>query len=132
MAMTLEELRALRASKQQELSQRETADASAQIIIGMGTCGIAAGAKRTFSAMLDEIAAQGVKDVVVKQTGCIGQCSFEPTVEVRKNGMPDIVYGKVDEAVGRQIVQSHIMKGELVGEHIYDKPAADLMAKAGA
>ncbi len=127
MAMTLEELRTLRASKQQELSQRETSDVSAQIIIGMGTCGIAAGAKRTFSAVLDELAAHGIKDVVVKQTGCIGQCSFEPSVEVRKSGMPDIVYGKVDEAVGRKIVQSHIMKGELVGEHIYDKPAADLI-----
>ena len=127
MAMTLEELRKLRASKQQELSQRETGETSAQIIIGMGTCGIAAGAKQTFAAILDEIAAHDVKNVVVKQTGCLGQCSFEPTVEVRKSGTPTIVYGKVDEAVGRKIVQSHIMKGELVGEHIYDKPAADLI-----
>ena len=127
MAMTLADLRKLRETKRQELSQREAGEVNAQIIIGMGTCGIAAGAKETFSAILAEIAVHNIKNVVVKQTGCIGQCSFEPTVEVRKSGTPTIVYGKVDGAVGRQIVRSHIMKGELVGEHIYDKPAADLI-----
>ncbi len=126
-AMTLEELRALRASKRKELSQRDAGEGVTQIIVGMGTCGIAAGAKETFHAIVDELAKQEISNVVVKQTGCMGLCSSEPSVEVLKAGMPGIVYGKVDDAIGRKIVQKHILKDQLVGEYIFDKPAADIM-----
>jgi len=97
------------------------------VIIGMGTCGIAAGAKETFTAMVEEINRLRLENVVVKQTGCMGLCASEPTVEVVVPGMPGVVYGNVDAATGRRIVNAHIVKGELVGEHLFDKPAADIM-----
>jgi len=126
-AMTLEQLRELRESKRKELSQRDAGEGTTEIIVGMGTCGIAAGAKETFNAIVDELSKQDVSGVVVKQTGCMGLCSSEPSVEVIKPGMPGIVYGKVDGAIGRRIVQKHILKDQLVGEYIFDKPAADIM-----
>jgi NADP-reducing hydrogenase subunit HndB len=126
-AMTLEQLRALREEKRRALSQRDAGEGATEIIVGMGTCGIAAGAKEAFGAIVEEIAKENVANVVVKQTGCMGLCSSEPSVEVIKPGMPGVVYGKVDAAIGRRIVQEHIMKNQLVGEFIFDKPAADLM-----
>lgn len=127
MTMTLEDLRALRANKRKELAQRDAGEGRIEVIVGMGTCGIAAGAKATFSAIVDRIAAANLDNVVVKQTGCMGLCASEPTVEVVCPGMPGIVYGKVDEAVGRRIVEEHVGKGELLGEYIFDKPAADII-----
>ncbi len=126
-AMTLEELRALRAEKQKDLQQRDVGEGATEIIVGMGTCGIAAGAKEAFHAMVEEVNANSVAQVVVKQTGCMGLCASEPTVEVKKPGMPGIVYGNVDAEIGRKIVRKHVIKGELVGEYIFDKPAADLL-----
>ncbi len=125
--MTLEQLRALREEKRKALQQRDAGEGATEVIIGMGTCGIAAGAKETFGAMVDEINRNGVPNVVVKQTGCMGLCASEPSVEVIRPGMPGIVYGKVDAEIGRRIVREHVVKGELVGEHIFDKPAADIM-----
>lgn len=126
--MTLEELRKLRETKQKELSRRES-DKSRKVIIGMGTCGIAAGAKQAFDAFLDECSKQNLDDVVIKQTGCMGLCYSEPTVEIHMEGMPDVVYGKVDAQTARKIVQMHLMDKTLVNDHIYDKPAADIMGQ---
>ena len=125
--LTLDDLKAMRDEQRGALRQRETDGANGVIQIGMGTCGIAAGAKTTFSAIVDRIAAANLDNVVVKQTGCMGLCANEPTVEVVCPGMPGIVYGKVDEAVGRRIVDEHVGKGELLGEYIFDKPAADII-----
>lgn len=126
--MTLEELRKLREQKRQEMSRRDTSGKTAQVIIGMGTCGLAAGAKQTFDAFVEALAANGLQHVVVRQTGCMGLCYSEPTVEVVAPGMPTVVYGKVDPDVARRIVQQHLIDGRLVDDHIYDKPAADLAA----
>ena len=126
-ALTLEALRTLRESKRKALAQRDAGDGNIEVIIGMGTCGIAAGAKETFAAMVDEISQRGLENVVVKQTGCMGLCASEPSVEVIVPGMPGVVYGKVNAALGRRIVNEHIVRGDLVGEHIFDKPSADIM-----
>jgi len=126
-ALTLEALRKLREDKRQALAQRDAGEGNIEVIIGMGTCGIAAGAKETFTAMVEEINRLRLENVVVKQTGCMGLCASEPTVEVVVPGMPGVVYGNVDAATGRRIVNAHIVKGELVGEHLFDKPAADIM-----
>ena len=126
-AMTLDDLRAFREKKRKELTQRQSGDGHTEVIVGMGTCGIAAGAKATFSAIVDHINAKGIDHVVVKQTGCMGLCASEPTVEVKVPGMPGIVYGHVDTALGTRIVDEHIVKGKLLGEHIFDKPSADIV-----
>ncbi len=125
--MTLEELRKLRESKKKEMVQRDGDDKSAQIIIGMGTCGIAAGAKEAFDAFLDELNSHEIKDTRITQTGCMGLCFSEPTVEVAVPGMPRVIYGNVNDKVARRIVREHIIEKALVSDHIFDKPAADII-----
>ncbi len=125
--MTLEDLRKLRESKKKEMTQRDSNDKSAQIIIGMGTCGIAAGAKEAFDAFLDELSSHEIKDTRITQTGCMGLCFSEPTVEVDVPGMPRVIYGNVDDKVARRIVREHIIEKKLVSDHIFDKPAADII-----
>jgi NADP-reducing hydrogenase subunit HndB len=126
-AMTLDDLRKLRQEKRQAMQQRDTGEGNTAVIIGMGTCGIAAGAKETFNAMVEEVEKLGLEKVVIKQTGCMGLCATEPSVEVIVPGMPGVLYGSVDAEVGRKIVNSHLAKQKLVDDHICDKPAADLM-----
>ena len=125
--MTLEELRKLRDSKKGELVKRDTEGKDIHIIIGMGTCGIAAGAKDSLEAFLDEIEKHKIDNVTVKQTGCMGLCYVEPTVEVKVPGMPDTIYGNVDDKTARDIINEHILKGKLVDNHIFDRPAKDIV-----
>lgn len=125
--MTLEELRNLRNVKKKEMTQRSGDGKSAQIIIGMGTCGIAAGAKEAFDAFLDELSSNNITDTRITQTGCMGLCFSEPTVEVAVPGMPRVIYGNVDAKVARRIVKEHIVGKSLVSDHIFDKPAADII-----
>jgi len=125
--LTLADLKKLRDDKKREIEKRETDGKTTQIVIGMGTCGIAAGAKEAFDAFLDEIDALKLSDVVVTQTGCMGLCHVEPTAEVIVQGMPNVIYGHVKADVARRIVNEHIVKRELVSGHVFDKPAADIL-----
>jgi NADP-reducing hydrogenase subunit HndB len=128
--MTLEDLRKLRDEKKKDLNWREVEGKNIQIIVGMGTCGIAAGAKVTFDSILKAVEECHLeKDVVIRQTGCMGLCYVEPTVEVVMPGMPPTIYGKVDAAVAREIVRKHVVEKQLVENHIFDRPAADIMKK---
>ena len=79
------------------------------IMVGMGSCGIAAGAKDAYDAFVEELAKAGLDDVVIKKTGCIGLCYSEPNAEVAVPGMPRVLYGNVDCAVARDIVKKHII-----------------------
>lgn len=128
--LTLDDLRKLRESKQQALALRETEGKDTQVIIGMGTCGIAAGAKETFGAIVDAIAAKGLTNVLVRQTGCMGLCHSEPTVEVVVPDMPAIIYGNVNADIGRQIIEKHVVAHQLLDGHICDRPAIDIIRKA--
>jgi NADP-reducing hydrogenase subunit HndB len=93
----------------------------------MGTCGIAAGAKMTLEAFINSLDENKLVDkVMVRQTGCMGMCAFEPTVEVICPGMPKVIYGKVDSDVANEIVRKHIMQHELLDQHILNRPAADI------
>lgn len=128
--MSLEDLRKLRESTQQQIKKRETEGKQAQIIVGMGTCGIAAGAKDTLDAFVKELDARGMGgDVVIRQTGCMGLCQNEPTVEVVMKDMPSIIYGRVDAATAKEIVEKHLIKRELLNDRILDRPAADILKK---
>jgi NADP-reducing hydrogenase subunit HndB len=125
--LTLDELKKIREAKKAELVMRSTEGKETVVIVGMGTCGIAAGAKSSLDAILDEIEKKGLGDVIVKQTGCMGFCANEPTVEVVVPGMPAVIYGNVDEAVARRIVDEHIVNKKLVSEHVFDKPSVDII-----
>ena len=128
--MNLEQLRKLREDKKQDLTRREVEGKEIQIIIGMGTCGIAAGAKETFDAVVAAVQEKGLGDkVIIRQTGCMGLCYVEPTVEVVKPGMPTVIYGKMTKDVAKELVSKHLVEGKLLDDHIFDRPAADIMKK---
>ena len=124
--MTLESLRKLREEQKEEINRRDSGDKSIHIIVGMGTCGIAAGAKEALNVFLGEAYTRKLDNVVVKQTGCMGLCHAEPTVEVKMDGMPDTLYGMVDGQVAKKIVEQHLLGGKLVNEHVFDYPARDI------
>lgn len=129
--MTLEELRRLREEKQEALEKRSIEGKDFRIIIGMGTCGIAAGAKETLAAFLSVLDEKKIKHVAITQTGCMGLCYVEPTVEVILPDMPPVIYGKVDADVARKIVKEHILGKRLVTDHMFDRPAADIIKQDG-
>ena len=126
--MTLEELRKLRDSTKTELRRREAEGKEMQIIVGMGTCGIAAGAKDTLDAFIKGLDENKLVDsVLVRQTGCMGLCHSEPTVEVVVPGMPSVIYGRVDPQVAKKIISVHIIGHQLLDNQILDRPAADIV-----
>lgn len=128
--MTLEQLRALREEKKGEMVRREVEGKTVEIIVGMGTCGIAAGAKLAFDEILKTVDENGLAGTVtIKQTGCMGLCHVEPTVEVIMPDMPATIYGKVDAVIARKIVMKHVIGKTLVDHHIYDRPAVDIVKK---
>ncbi|MCX7796856.1 MAG: (2Fe-2S) ferredoxin domain-containing protein [bacterium] len=114
---SLEDLKRIREQAQAQIRLR-TQEANTKIIVGMGTCGIAAGARETLMAILDELAKRNIQDVVVTQTGCVGLCEYEPLVNVVKPGQPKITYMKVTPERARQIVASHIVNDQVVNEWV--------------
>ena len=127
--MTLDELRKLRDTTKTDIKRREAEGKEIQIIVGMGTCGLAAGAKATLDAFLKALDENKlVESVMVRQTGCMGLCHSEPTVEVVVPNMPPIIYGNVNGDVAKEIVSKHIIERQLLGSYILDRPAADLIA----
>ena len=125
--LTLDDLRRMRGEKQKAMELRDNSNKDVQVIVGMGTCGIAAGAKETFTTLVDTLAEKGLTNVLVRQTGCMGMCHSEPTVEVVVPGMPAIVYGHVDAATAKEIVEKHIIGKELVAAKILEKPSPDIV-----
>lgn len=121
--LTLAELKKRNEGKAAAAPEPETA----KIIVGMGTCGIAAGAQDAIDVLTEELNRAGLPDVEIRRTGCMGLCHSEPTVEVAVPGMPTVVYGKVDAETAHKIVTQHIVRKLLVNGHIYDKPAADII-----
>jgi (2Fe-2S) ferredoxin len=87
---------------------------SKQVIVGMGTCGIAAGARETMKSVLDFIEANNLENVVVTQTGCIGLCEQEPIMQVVLPGQEKVTYGKVDAEVAKKIMKEHVTDGKVV------------------
>ena len=127
--MTLEDLRKLREQTKGNINRRDVSENDIQIIVGTGTCGIAAGSKDVINAFIDAVEVQKLEHVTIRQTGCMGLCYVEPTVEVKVPGMPDTIYGKVDVAVAAKIVTEHILGKKLVEGHIFDRPAPDILKK---
>jgi NADP-reducing hydrogenase subunit HndB len=84
----------------------------------MATCGIAAGARETLSALLDEIEKQNLNNIRIVQVGCLGYCHSEPTVQVNLPGEDPIIFGKVDDARAREIVTRYVMRKEFIEDSI--------------
>ena len=88
------------------------------IIVGMGTCGIAAGAREVLAAVVDELDARGITDVIVTQCGCRGLCEREPLVIVVPAGGEETVYADMTPARAREVVASHVANDEAVAAYI--------------
>lgn len=109
---SLEELRKLREELQKEMLARNS-EGKTKIVIGMGTCGIAAGAREILQAVLQEVEKRNL-DVVVSQTGCIGMCEKEPLLDVQLPGKDRITYGNVTEEAVQKIIVEHVINGNIV------------------
>ena len=125
--LTLDALRKMRDEKQKAMDKRDPNGKDIQVIVGMGTCGIAAGAREAFNTIIETLDAKGISNELVRQTGCMGLCHSEPTVEVVVPDMPTIIYGNVDAATAKKIVEDHIVGKRLIDAKICDRPAADIM-----
>ena len=117
----------MRSEKQKAMEMRDNSNKDVQVIVGMGTCGIAAGAKETFTTLIDMLNEKSLTNVLVRQTGCMGLCHSEPTVEVVVPGMPSVIYGNVDAAMARDIVEKHIIGKSLIDAKICERPSVDIV-----
>ena len=109
---SIEELRELRKKLKKDMSARNE-DEQPKIIIGMGTCGIAAGAREILKTVMEEINKRDL-EVAVTQTGCIGMCEKEPLIDVKLPGKERITYGNLDTDDVKQIIVEHVINGNIV------------------
>ena len=115
---SLEELVAIKEKAQAQIAARDAdCNDGIRIVVGMATCGIAAGARPVLKALTDEIAKRNVKNVCVTQTGCIGMCQYEPIVEVFEPGKEKVTYVQVNAEKAVKIVTDHIVNGKPVIEY---------------
>ncbi len=114
---TIAELQALRDKAREKMTVREGTHDGTRVIVGMATCGIAAGARPVLNAFVDEVAKRHLNQVAVVQTGCIGMCQFEPIVEILVPGKEKVTYGKVTPEKVARIVADHLVNGNPVTEY---------------
>ena len=114
---TLEELMALRDAARAQMTTRDDSGEVTRIVVGMATCGIAAGARPVMNKFVEEIAKRGLKNVTVAQTGCIGMCQYEPIAEVLVPGEEKVTYVQLTEEKVTKIVLVHIVNGKTVAEY---------------
>ena len=114
---SLEELAAIRDKMQNVVNLRSEASDCTRIVVGMATCGIAAGARPVLKAFSDGIQEKGIKDVMVIQEGCIGLCQYEPVVEVITPGKEKVTYVKMTPEKVSRIVTEHLVNGSPVTEY---------------
>ena len=114
---SLEELAALRERMKNNVAMRQDNSPATRVVVGMATCGIAAGARPVLTAFVEEVNRRGLKDVVVTQAGCIGMCKLEPIVEVFQPGKEKVTYVKMTPEKVSRIVTEHLVNGSPVTEY---------------
>ena len=114
---SIAELKALRDQMQAKMNVRDSEDGSIRVVVGMATCGIAAGARPVLNAFVEEINTRGLKNVTVTQTGCLGVCRLEPMVEVMMPGEEKVTYVKLTAEMVPTIVASHLVNKQVVKEY---------------
>ena len=112
---SLEDLKKIREEAQRDLKVRR--DTGTRIIVGMGTCGIAAGARETMHAIMQELEKREI-EANVTTVGCVGQCAKEPLVDIEQAGTPRITYGNVLPDMVPTIIDEHLKKGRVVEEWV--------------
>ena len=114
---SLAELAAIKERMQKNVVIRE-GEARTRVVVGMATCGIAAGARPVLAAFVNGVANADLNDkITITQTGCIGICQYEPVVEVYEEGKEKVTYVKLDAAKAAEIVEKHLKGGNVVAEY---------------
>ena len=114
---SLAELQALRDKVKSNMGIRADDSGNTRVVVGMATCGIAAGARPVLAAFTDEVARRGVSNVTIAQTGCIGICQYEPVVEVFEPGREKVTYVKMTPEMAARVVAEHLINGKPVAEY---------------
>ncbi len=109
---SLAELDAIRAKAKNDMAARNEAGAR-RIVVGMATCGIAAGARPVMNTLVEELRTRNINDVAVTMTGCIGVCRLEPIIEVYEANGDKITYVKMDESRAKRVISEHIVNGQI-------------------
>ncbi|MFZ5974646.1 MAG: (2Fe-2S) ferredoxin domain-containing protein [Bacillota bacterium] len=117
---SLEELEAIRKNTLDSLNLRKESEGT-RIVVGMATCGIAAGARPVLLKIMEEVQKRNLTDVTVSQTGCIGLCQLEPIVEVYKPGQEKVTYVKMTPEMAARVVSEHIVNDRVVAEQTVGK-----------
>lgn len=113
---SLDELKKIREEAVANMEMRDT-NKDIRIVVGMATCGIAAGARKVLNTFIEEIAKRSIKNVQVLQTGCIGMCTYEPLVEIYEKDKEKVTYINIDENKAKRIVAEHIVNNQVVVEY---------------
>lgn len=114
---SLEELKAIRDKMKNTVNIREENSDKIRVVVGMATCGIAAGARPVLAAFTEEVAKRNLGNVTVSQTGCIGICQYEPVVEVYEADGSKTTYIKMTADKVAKVVTDHLVNGSVVKEY---------------
>ncbi|HAX53662.1 (2Fe-2S) ferredoxin domain-containing protein [Muricomes intestini] len=114
---SLEELRAIREKMQGKVGVRTENEGQTRVIVGMATCGIASGARPVLTALSDAVQEQGLLNINVTQTGCIGLCQYEPIVEVLEPGKEKVTYVKMTPEKAMEVLRMHLLDGQVVTKY---------------
>jgi len=117
--MNIDDLRKIREKAEKDIQLRQN-QARIRIVVGMGTSGIAAGAREVLKTFVDEISKQNLADVMVTQTGEKGLASQEPLIEIFEEGKATVIYGNVDAGKTKRIIAEHIVNGNPVSEYVIE------------
>ena len=114
---SLAELQAIKDRMKDKVVLRE-GTSQVRVVVGMATCGIAAGARPVLNAFVEGVSAAGLSETVsVSQTGCIGICQFEPVVEVHEAGKEKVTYVKMTAEKANEVIEKHLKGGNVVSEY---------------
>ena len=114
---SLAELQAIKAKMKDKVVLRE-GSGDVRVVVGMATCGIAAGARPVLNEFVKDVSEEGLSEkVTVSQTGCIGICQYEPVVEVFEAGKEKVTYVKMTAEKAKEVVEKHLKGGKVVSEY---------------
>lgn len=114
---SLAELAALREKMKEQMNLRNDTEGKIRVVVGMATCGIAAGARPVLQSFAEQVQLRKLSNVSVSQTGCIGICRLEPIVEVFVPGKDKVTYVKMSPDKVSRIIAEHLVNGQVVAEY---------------
>ncbi len=114
---SLEELKKMRDEMKKSVEMRESKDVNTRVLVGMATCGIASGARPILNKFVNEVANRNIEGVLVTQVGCIGQCEYEPIVEIASDDGRKTTYCKVTEEMVDEIIESHLINKKVLEKY---------------